>query len=233
MYVNTYIVCILLVDIQIGIHVTVMAEAVVIVSLVASIASLAELSTKVSSRLHDFSSKTSEVPESFRSLSICLPLLMAILQQIQSQAEDGRFPDNVTETLKRVVDDTSKQVSDVHISLSKILSLDGASKLERAVKALKSLAKEYKIHQALDKIARNNKILVLYQTIRHVDTDKYILEAVSQLNIAPPTLPDPSSNIPFRRDPDFIDRGAILNELLQKYALPASRMALVGFGGVG
>ena len=85
-----------------------MAEAVVIVSLVASIASLAELSTKVTSRLYDFNSKTSEVPELFRSLSIYLPLLIVTLQQIQSHAEDSRFLDNITAALKRVVDDTSK-----------------------------------------------------------------------------------------------------------------------------
>ena len=210
-----------------------MAEAVTIVGLVASIASLVELSAKVLSRLHEFNSKSSEVPESFRSLSTRLPLLTATIQHIQSQAEDGRLPDDVTKALKAVVDDTSEQVSTIQISLFKVLPSDGASKLERALKALKSLAKEDKVQQVLEKIYRNNEILVLHQTTRHVDTGDRILEALSKLSMTPAILAGPSSSIPFRRDPDFVDRGAILDQLYQKCALPASRTALVGLGGVG
>ena len=194
---------------QIGIHVTTMAEAVAIVGLVASIVSLIELSAKIVSRLHEFNSKSSEVPESFRSLSTRLPLLTATLQHIQSQAEDGHFPDDVTIALMVVVDDTFKQVSDIQISLSKVLPSEGASKLERALKALKSLAKEDKTQRALEKINGNNDILVLHQ------------------------MSCPSSTIPFRRDPDFVDRGTIIDQLYQKCAVPASRTALVGLGGVG
>ena len=230
LYVKAYI---LLIDIRVGIYVTAMAEAVAIVGLVASIATLVELSAKVLSRLHDFTSKSSEVPESFRSLSTRLPLLTATLQHIQFQVKDSRFPDNVTKALKAVIDDTSRQISNIQISLSKVLLSDGASKLERALKALKSLAKEDKVQQALEKIYENNKILVLHQTTWHVDTGDRILEALSKLDIIPATLPVPSSSIPFRRDPDFVDRGAILDQIHQKCALPATRTALVGLGGVG
>ncbi|OCK76426.1 HET-domain-containing protein [Lepidopterella palustris CBS 459.81] len=45
--------------------------------------------------------------------------------------------------------------------------------------------------------------------------------------------PSPSSNIPFRRDPDFIDRGPLLDHIRKKCSVPASRIALVGLGGVG
>ena len=232
-YVKSYVVFILLVGIQVGIHVTDMAEAAAVIGLVASIATLVELTAKVVSRLHEFSSKSSEVPESFRSLSTRLPLLMVTLQHIQSQAEDGRFPDDVTKALKAVVDDTSKQVSDIQISLSKVLPSDGASKFERALKAMKSLAKEDKVQRALEKIYGNNDILVLHQTTRHVDTGDRILEALSKLSVTPPTLPCPSSTIPFGRDPDFVDRGGIVDQLCRKCALPASRTVLVGLGGVG
>ena len=233
MHVKAYVLLILIIGIQVSIRVTDMAEAVAIIGLVASIASLVDLSAKVVSRLHDFTSKSSEVPESFRSLSTRLPLLTATLQHIQSQAEDGRFSDDVTKALKVVIDDTSKQVSDIRISLSKVLPSDGASKLERALKALKSLAKEDKVQRALEKIYGNNDILVLHQTTRHVDTGDCILEALSKLSVIPPTLPCPSSTIPFGRDPDFVDRGAIVDQLHRKCALPASRTALVGLGGVG
>ena len=41
-----------------------MAEAAAMVGLVASIASLVELSAKIVARLYDFTSKTSDIPES-------------------------------------------------------------------------------------------------------------------------------------------------------------------------
>ncbi|KAL9591473.1 MAG: hypothetical protein Q9179_007687 [Wetmoreana sp. 5 TL-2023] len=130
-----------------------MAEAAAAVGLVASIASLIDLSAKVTTRLHDFTSKSSDVPETFRSLSTRLPLLTATLQCIQSQAEAGHLPEDVSRALNAVVDHTSEQIMTVQTSLSKILPSDGASKLERVLKALKSLAKEDKIQQAKSQLA--------------------------------------------------------------------------------
>lgn len=43
----------------------------------------------------------------------------------------------------------------------------------------------------------------------------------------------PISTVPFRRDPDFVDRGALLNEVWTKCSMPASCVALVGLGGIG
>jgi len=138
----------------------------------------------------------------------------------------------VTKALKAVVDDTSKQVSDIQISLSKVLPSGGASKLERALKALKSLAKENKVQRALEKLYGNNDILVLHQTTRHVDTGDRILEALSKLSVTPSTPSCPSSTISFGRDLDFVDRGAIVDQLHRKCALPTSRTTLVGLGEV-
>lgn len=216
-----------------------MAEAAAAIGLIASIASLIDLSAKVVSRLHEF---TSDIPESFRSLSIQLPLLTATLQHIQTQAQAGRLPDDVTKALKAVVDSTFKQVSDVQTCLSHILPLDSASKLERALKALKSLAKEDKVRQALEKIHKNIDVLVLHQTTRHVDTGDRILEELSKLSVAPP-----ASSKSFglclgqapQIEPDaFIGR---MNELqqLQDWLLPTNHphhqciVSIVGMGGMG
>ncbi|RLM02013.1 hypothetical protein CFD26_109123 [Aspergillus turcosus] len=49
----------------------------------------------------------------------------------------------------------------------------------------------------------------------------------------PETPPSPLSNVPFRRDPDFVERGTLLDRIQEKCLAPASRIALVGLGGVG
>lgn len=143
------------------------------------------IASLVVSRLHDFTSSSSDVPRSFRSLEIWLPLLTATLRQIQSKAEAGHLPNELTKALKAVVNNTSEQVSTVQTCLSKVLPSDGASKLERALKALKSLAKEDEVQQALEKIYKNNELLVLHQTTRHVNTGNHILEELSKISLSP------------------------------------------------
>ncbi|RYO91072.1 hypothetical protein DL766_003364 [Monosporascus sp. MC13-8B] len=47
------------------------------------------------------------------------------------------------------------------------------------------------------------------------------------------TPPRPSFTIPFRRDDDFVERKTILDRIHRACSAPASRVALVGLGGVG
>ena len=47
------------------------------------------------------------------------------------------------------------------------------------------------------------------------------------------TPPKPFSNVPFRRDPDFVNRGTLIECVREKLAAPAGRAALVGLGGAG
>ncbi|KAF2740090.1 HET-domain-containing protein [Polyplosphaeria fusca] len=49
----------------------------------------------------------------------------------------------------------------------------------------------------------------------------------------PQSLPTASSNVPFRRDCDFVDRGDILARVDERCSRPAGRAALVGVGGFG
>lgn len=191
--------------------------------------------------LYEVTSRTSDIPESFRSLSIQLPLLAATPQRIQTQAEAGRLPDDVTKALKAVVDNTSEQVSAIQTCLSKILPPDGASKLERAIKAIKSLAKENEVQQALEKIHKNSDVLVLHQTTWHVDTGDQILEELSKLSVAPPTSLKPFGvclgQAPEIASDAFIGRTHELHQL-QDWLLPKShrnrqRIVIVGTGGMG
>ena len=45
--------------------------------------------------------------------------------------------------------------------------------------------------------------------------------------------PKPLSTIPFVRDPDYIHRGRLFDEVQHKLLTPGARVALVGLGGVG
>jgi hypothetical protein len=49
----------------------------------------------------------------------------------------------------------------------------------------------------------------------------------------PKTPPGPLSTVPFRRDPDFVCRDKLLDQIRKKNSVSGSRIALVGLGGVG
>lgn len=57
---------------------------------------------------------------------------------------------------------------------------------------------------------------------------------INMSNLEPSeTPPEPSSLIPFGRDTDFVPRGDTLDRIHEACAVPGSRVALVGLGGVG
>ncbi|KAB8067091.1 TPR-like protein [Aspergillus leporis] len=49
----------------------------------------------------------------------------------------------------------------------------------------------------------------------------------------PETPPSPLSTVPFPRNPDFVSRSIILDQICEKILVPGARIALVGLGGVG
>jgi hypothetical protein len=170
-----------------------MAEAAAAVSLITSIASLIDLAVKVASRLHEFASKTADVPESFRALSQRLPLLSSTLQLITRQAQVGRLPDDVTAALQTLVQSTSAHVAVLDACLAKIAPTTDASRVRRAVKALQSLTKDGEIRLAVERIHQDIDFLVLHQTTQHVDTGDQILDALAtlQLGLSQAPLPTP------------------------------------------
>ncbi|KAJ5186130.1 hypothetical protein N7491_006000 [Penicillium cf. griseofulvum] len=49
----------------------------------------------------------------------------------------------------------------------------------------------------------------------------------------PETPPSPLSTVPFTRDPDFVHRETLLDQIYSKNSVAGSRIALIGLGGVG
>lgn len=178
-----------------------MAEAVAVVGIVASIGSLIDLGAKVATRLHEFASQTAEVPESFRALSTRLPLLNSSLQAISAQAQAGRLSQDVVVALHNVISNTFQQVTSLQTYLSHVLPPTDASRLQRAVKALKSLAKEKEVQAAVEKIHHDIDFLVLHQTTRHVDTGERILEELVRLQLVSASSP---TNIPADSKPEKV-----------------------------
>jgi ankyrin repeat protein len=153
--------------------------------LAAAIITFIDFGVKVVSRLHEFNSRTTETPETFRTLVIQLPLLNITLQRIRHQALAGYVDKDVVIALKPVIDEAAEQAKYLDAKLIKITPGASASSLERGLKALKSIVSESAVIKAVDKIDNCVNVLVLHHTTSSIDITANILEEIQKLAISP------------------------------------------------
>ncbi|KAN0082303.1 P-loop containing nucleoside triphosphate hydrolase protein [Elaphomyces granulatus] len=201
-----------------------MAEALAVVGMVSSIVGLVDFGSKVLHRLNDFQSSCGEIPETFKHVKAELPILLETLDQTKVAVEKGSIKEETKKALLLVVDGCQMQISLLDDLIVRSLPQEEDSWRKKAGKAIFSLRQD----------ARVTKITAILRT--HIQTLTYYrVAASSTLQTANDTLstrPIPSSTVPFRRDRDFVHR-EILSEIQTRCSQPASRVALVGLGGVG
>ncbi|KAF2186324.1 TPR-like protein [Zopfia rhizophila CBS 207.26] len=200
-----------------------MAEAVPVVGIVASIIQIVDFGSRVLKRLEEYQSKLGETPEAFRHIKAELPVLLDALRQTKAVIDAGSMQGETKKALLPAVEGCGVQIKSLDDVIVKTLPVSGDSWARRGRKALGSLRYDAKVE----------KITVVVRG--YIQTLTYHAAASSSLRpLAERTArrPSPSSTVPFRRDPHFVDR-EILTEIDCKTQQPASRVALVGLGGVG
>ncbi len=219
-----------------------MAEAVAIVGLIASIATLVDYSVKIVSRLNEFANNKSDIPTSFRSLANRLPLLSQTLQRIQARAQAGHVHEDVAKNLDRLVNSILNQANFLHECLDRIVPASNASRLEKSLKGLQSLANDEKVKQAIAKVQDDIGVLVLHQTTSIVDVSDRIFQELARLKIQKSPAKDAFGlclgQAP-QIDPDaFIGRKAEIQQLdewlsPEHHPLTQKVVSIVGMGGLG
>ncbi|OCL14745.1 hypothetical protein AOQ84DRAFT_351364 [Glonium stellatum] len=81
-----------------------MAEALVVVGIVASIAQLFDFGSKILHRLSEFQFSVENVPKSFRHIKTKLPLLLHTLQQTKEAIEVGSVKDETKKVLHPAIE---------------------------------------------------------------------------------------------------------------------------------
>ncbi|KAI9765675.1 MAG: hypothetical protein M1840_007233 [Geoglossum simile] len=202
-----------------------MAEALAVVGVVANIIQLVDFGSRVLKRLEEYQSKLGEIPEVFRHIKAELPVLLDALQQTKAAIDAGYIQDETKKALLPAVEGCGIQIKSLDDVIVKTLPVSGDSRARRGRKALESLWYDTKVEK-ITAVVRG-----------YIQTLTYHAAASSSLLKNPLTVqtlphPAPSSTVPFRRDPHFIDR-KIFTEIKYKSQQSASRVALVGLGGVG
>jgi hypothetical protein len=131
-----------------------MAEALVVVSVVASIVQLVDFSSRVVHRLEEFHSNTGEVLKSFRHIEAELPLLNTTLQRIKEAIDAGSVADGTKKALLPVIAGCQDQVAQLDTTLAKTLPETDDGWRKRSKKVIMSLNQDAKV-ESITKILGN------------------------------------------------------------------------------
>ncbi|RYP23415.1 hypothetical protein DL765_001120 [Monosporascus sp. GIB2] len=199
-----------------------MAEALTVVGIVANIIQLVDFGSRVLKRLEEYQSKFGDVPEAFRHIKAELPVLLDALRQTKAAIDAGSMQDESKNALLPAVEGCSAQINLLDDVIAEALPAPGDSWTRRGRKALKSIRYDIKVEKITSVIRGYIQTLAYHAaaSLRPLSVDRT------------QPRPTPSSTVPFRRDPHFVDRD-VLAEIYFKSKQPASRVALVGLGGVG
>ncbi|KAF2499145.1 hypothetical protein BU16DRAFT_261331 [Lophium mytilinum] len=198
-------------------------------SIAASVLAVVGAAGKVLAGLH-YIAEQRQGPQIFKDLYSRVRDIDRILTTIQEplkQARDEPATRTALVELQRNIDQVAGILKDIDTLISKVQSGDGTS--EPSISTRKWMLKQTTFKTRMESL-RNAEIKL--QTSLSSAMFSQIFSGTATQPIVP-TVRSPVWTVPYRQDPDFIDRPDILSKLEQLLANPASRAALVGFGGVG
>ena len=220
-----------------------MAEAIAALSLVQAIIGLTELGRTVVKRLNEFKNNVQDLPEAFQHIGNQLPILMRIANSLEERANSGDFAPDAEKDLEQVIKALKKELLDLDALLCKILPSARASTWEKGVKAVKSIKAQKSVDTYSTVIQAYVQTLSNFQIADHANQMRIIIDFVKQLKLAESdSLREPSHVTPPRKavwmlefdgDEDFVGREETIAEVSTKFETNASRVAVVGVGGVG
>jgi hypothetical protein len=139
-----------------------MAEALAIVSVIASIVQLVDFSTRVVSRLDEFYSVAKEIPKSFRHVKTELPLLATTLSQLKEAIDMTLVTDGSKKALVPVIAGCNEQVAQLDAILKKTLPETNDSLHIKSKKAIVSLHYDPKVESITKTLRSYVGILTFY-----------------------------------------------------------------------
>ena len=198
----------------------VMAEAITVISFLSAVAALIDIGCTVVDRLNDFQVKMQDVPKAFKHIKAQLPITIDSLRRTKAEAQAGDVDLETRKALTPALEGCYSQIQRLNEILDKILPVENDSSWTRKIKAFWSIGKDKEVQSLLLQLDRYLLRLVLHNTS---DTSRIVPQFPSV---------DQVIMIPARRDPKFIDRPDIFEEL-QGNLTTHGRAASAGIGGVG
>ena len=201
-------------------------------------------------RLHEFQAEVSDGPKVYQDVQNRLPLMLDLVNKIHVRVVAGQVDEPSQATMLPVIESCISQVMLLHNLVVKALPQANDSSWTRGKKAFNSVMRESEIER-IDQVLRTKfELLVQAETFHRLDSRGP--KSHQMVNVI---LPSQQNNVtvlsqhntlersesvsapsvfmlPFQRDPKFISRKSIMEEVIQKFQ-DQRQIALAGLGGVG
>ena len=220
-----------------------MAEAVAVLSLLANMGQVIDFSSTIITRVQHFSKAVDDLPSCFTHLANQLPLLTAMVKNLRRRASSGRVGSDTQHELEGVVRSLENELRSLDALLANVLPKSGASSLERAVKALKSVKMESRVERHVDFIRSYVNVLSAFLVARSDEGIEFLVDTAkgqqlsNQIEEGKETTqlstPNPIWMLEHEKDEDFVGRDDIMTDIDSRFENGARRVALTGIGGVG
>lgn len=124
-----------------------MAEALVIVGVVANIVQLADFGSRILKRFEEYQSNLGHIPEAFRHIKAELPVLLDALRRTKASIDAGSMQAESEKALLAAVEGCRVQIEALDDIIAKALPTSSDSWAKRGKKALGSLRYDAKVEK--------------------------------------------------------------------------------------
>lgn len=215
------------------------AEAVAVISIIASIVTLTEFTRDVISRTKEYGKNAHDVPKAFRDITTVLPLISSTLTRTGDRVRSGILDDDICRDLRPVLEDCEDKMKHLELIFKDVMAQEGASKAERRWLAIKSMRKEKEVKEIAQALHNSMAYLTHYhasEAATRKDMESLKL-AMSSMSVEQPETQSPKTHflVPVQWTHDFAGREEVMTDLDTRLCLEDqySRVALVGLGGMG
>lgn len=202
------------------------------VVLLDSITRLIKLSSKVLSRIKEFSGNEGfdeSPPECFTQILVKLPAITRGFETILSDLEEPHGDDAGLVKSRRadlgpLVGSALRDVEELHDLLGRVVPPAGASSFQKGIKALRSLFNDDKVKAISDRLNDCMTTLTFYYNVTNSRSE------------SKPQWPEPLWLVPYDRQEFFVGREDIFEQIATRFAnsrVSQPRVALYGLGGIG
>lgn len=222
-----------------------MAEAFAIIGVVQAALSLVSYGGKIVKRMDEFNHNVKGLPESFVKIRQQLPVILDIVEKLQSQASGDKSNANRESLLVPVLNGLRKEIVSFDDTLLKVLPSPHASNREKIAKAIRGVGIQKKIDETQSGIQDYLNTLTAFQQTCNADSLRELMSMVEgrlERPAEPPayeTLSVPSPElkpiymVKYDLENDFVGRDGIMSTIEKQLTEGNHRVALAGIGGVG
>lgn len=158
-----------------------MAEAIGILGLIASIVTIAEAAYEI----YEAASDTQGLPKKLQPIAEQIPLMLKVLQLADEHVQSHPTDRQLLQAVRPILQRCEKRVTDVKFMFENIIPAADASRADRMKKAVGLRTKINRVKASMEEIMKDTELLANHQTFRDALVLRDIQNAVEQLSNLP------------------------------------------------